>query len=103
MALFLLFFGKLDAELFGARWAQCDQCIAEMNGVLHLVFISQSAHAVADNALQIRLPDVNYVVDGLPVPERRMNPFPSIGSRYPNGVIVKPAVVEVLIKKTELP
>ena len=70
----LLIFGReRNAELLGARRAEGDHFVAEMDGMLHLIFVSQAEQSLTHDVLEVRLPHIDHVVHGLPVTECRMN------------------------------
>ena len=104
MRALLVFCRERDPELLRARRAQRDHFVAEVDRMLHLIFVSQAEESLTNDVLEIRLADVDDVIHGLPVTERRMNRFSGSRRRDPDvSPAIQMTVVEVLIEESELP
>src|SRR5262249_2422596 len=99
-----VFRGEFNTELLGACRTQRHHLVRKMNGSAGFIFITERQDALANNGLQIRLPDIDDVVDGTAMAERWMDRFAVRGCGYPNmAIMIEHVVKEVLLEQTQFP
>src|SRR6185295_3560488 len=75
----------------------------EVNGIPHLLVISEPQQTLPDDVLKIGLPDVDDVVHALSMPKLRVGIHAGTGCRDPDAGIFESAVVEVLLEESQFP
>src|SRR5215469_8404109 len=69
-----------------------------------LFFVSESDQALNDDVLQIGLPDINYVIDGVAAAKIRVIASAAGGHRGPDVArFIEHFILEVLIEKSDFP